>query len=636
VHHRISGESFIPARENNAGADMLFREGHTTNPIQPAFAPQVRYTRFCSFLIYRSRLVRQGFVVEASFWDGRRAPGIPDTIDLSQYDSVIDALEHSFNRFADRPAFTGIGHSLTYAQIDAYSAAFAHYLQNHTGLKPGDAIAIQMPNVLQYPIALYGALRAGLRVVNTNPLYTEREMLHQFTDSGAKAVLCMDAFARSVQNIKDQTEIEHVIITSLADMLPAFKRVMINKAAKHIKKAVPDYSLPEAVSFRSALKLGDGKEFEANHMKRPDDTVVLQYTGGTTGIAKAAELTNRNLVANMLQASAQLKQISADGTPVTGDEQAIIVAPLPLYHIYSFTVHLMALVESGHHSILIANPRDTDMFVRLMEPWTLNGIVGLNTLFVSLLANSRFTQMDFSELKLTLSGGTALVRDTAVRWKEVTGIGISDAYGLTECSPAVSMNPVDNRERMGTVGQPMPGTGLKCIDGEGDEVAIGERGELCVKGPQVMKGYWNRPEETREVFTADDQWLRTGDVAIIDNDGFVSIVDRIKDLILVSGFNVYPNEIEDVVGGHPAIENCAVIGVPDEKTGETPKLYLVVAEEETLTIEDIKAWCKDKLAAYKRPHQIEFRNELPMTAVGKILRRELRDEEEGKDDPINS
>ena len=574
--------------------------------------------------------------MEASFWDGKRAPGIPDTIDLSRYGSVVEAIENSFTRFADRPAFTSIGHTLRYGQIDEYSAAFAHYIQNHTSLKPGDSIAIQMPNVLQYPIALYGSLRAGLRIVNTNPLYTEREMLHQFTDSGAKAVLCMDAFANSVQNVLDQTQIELVIVTSLADMLPAFKRVMINNAAKHIKKAVPDYSLPDAVSFRSALKLGKSKEFEANHMQDPNDTVVLQYTGGTTGIAKAAELTNRNLVANMLQAAAQLGQVQADGSPVTGDEQAIIVAPLPLYHIYSFTVHLMSLFELGDHSVLIANPRDTDMFVRMMEPWKLNGIVGLNTLFVSLLANSRFTEMDFSEMTLTLSGGTALVEDTAVRWKEVTGIGISEAYGLTECSPAVSMNPVDNLERMGTVGQAMPGTALKCIDDEGNEVPMGERGELCVKGPQVMKGYWNRPEATQETFTEDGEWLRTGDVAIIDDDGFIRIVDRIKDLILVSGFNVYPNEIEDVVAGHPAVRNCAVIGVPDEKTGETPKLFVVVAEEQSLTEDEIKAWCKERLAAYKCPRQIEFRDKLPMSTVGKILRRELRDEEAAKQVAVES
>lgn len=567
--------------------------------------------------------------MEASFWDGKRAPGVKDAIDLSAYDSVVEVIENSFKRYAERPAFTSIGHTLTYAQIDEYSAAFAHYLQNHTTLKPGDSIAIQMPNILQYPIAMYGALRAGLRVVNTNPLYTEREMLHQFNDSGAKALVCMDVFAKSVQNVKDQTGIKHIIVTSLADMLPGLKRVLINAAAKYIKKMVPAYNLPEAISFRKALKLGQGKGFQANHMKNPHDTIILQYTGGTTGVAKGAELTNRNLVSNMLQSEAALSQTTANGETVKGEGQAVIVAPLPLYHIYSFTVHLMTLFETGDHSILIANPRDTETFIRFMKPWKLNGVVGLNTLFVSLMASPSFKELDFSEMKLTLSGGTALPDDTAKRWKEFTGTGVSEAYGLTECSPAVTINPTNGLERMGTVGQAMPGTALKCIDDNGDEVAVGERGELCVKGPQVMKGYWNRPEATRDTFTPDGEWLRTGDVAIIDEDGFVKIVDRIKDLILVSGFNVYPNEIEDVVAGHPSVENCAVIGVPDEKTGEAVKLY-IVSTDSNLTAEDIKTFCKDKLTAYKLPRQIEFRDELPMTAVGKILRRELKDEEAAK------
>jgi long-chain acyl-CoA synthetase len=567
--------------------------------------------------------------VEASFWDGKRAPGVQDTIDLSQYDAVVDVIENAFKRYADRPAFTSIGYTLTFRQIDEYSAAFTSYIQNHTTLKPGDSIAIQMPNILQYPIAMYGALRAGLRVVNTNPLYTEREMLHQFNDSGAKALLCMDVFAKSVENVKDQTGIKHIIVTSLADMLPGLKRIVINAAAKHIKKMVPAYNLPEAVSFRKVLKLGKGKGFQANYMKDPQDTIVLQYTGGTTGVAKGAELTNRNLVANMLQAAAALGQKKADGTSMKGEGQAIIVAPLPLYHIYSFTVHLMALFELGDHSILIANPRDTETFIRFMKPWKLTGFVGLNTLFVSLMASPRFKEIDFSEMKLTLSGGTALVDDTAKRWKEITGTGVSEAYGLTECSPAVCMNPADGLERMGSVGQAMPGTSLKCIDDDGEEVAVGERGELCVRGPQVMKGYWNRPDATKDTFTPDGEWLRTGDVAVIDQDGFVKIVDRIKDLILVSGFNVYPNEIEDVVAGHPGVENCAVIGVPDDKTGEAVKLY-VVASDQNLTAEEIKTFCKDKLTAYKLPRQIEFRDDLPMTPVGKILRRELKDEEEAK------
>lgn len=569
--------------------------------------------------------------MDASFWDGKRAPGVPDQINLAQYNAVVEVIESAFQRYADRSAFTSINYTLTYRQIDEYSAAFAAYLQNHTSLKPGDRVAIQMPNILQFPIAMYGALRAGMVVVNTNPLYTEREMLHQFNDSGAKALVCMDVFARSVQNIRAETGLKHIIVTSLADMLPLVKRTLINAAAKHIKKMVPPYDLPEAVSFRKALSQGAKiGGFVPNYMRNPNDTIILQYTGGTTGVAKGAELTNRNLVANMLQARAMLSQIDpASGEKIKPDTGAKVVAPLPLYHIYSFTVHLMALFELGDHSILIANPRDTDMFVRMMKPHQLTGIIGLNTLFVSLLAHPEFKKCDFSQLKLTLSGGTALVEDTAKRWKDMTGCGISEAYGLTECSPAVCMNPAGGLEQMGTVGQAVPGTALKCIDADGNEVAIGERGELCVNGPQVMKGYWNRPEATADSFTPDGEWLRTGDVAVIDEDGFVKIVDRIKDMILVSGFNVYPNEIEDVVAAHPAVENCAAIGVPDEKTGEAVKLF-IVATDANVTVDEIRQYCRDNMTGYKVPRYIEFRTELPMTPVGKILRRELKDEEARK------
>jgi len=567
--------------------------------------------------------------MEASFWDGKRAPGISDTLDLSQYNAAVEVIESAFKKYADRPAFTSIGHTMTFKDIDEQSAAFAYYLQNHTNLKPGDTIAIQMPNILQYPIAMYGALRAGLRVTNTNPLYTEREMLHQFNDSGAKALVCMNVFARSVQNVVENTGIETVIVTSLADMLPGAKRVLINAAAKYIKKMVPAYSLPDAVSFRKALKLGQGKAFAANYMPNPEDTIVLQYTGGTTGVAKGAELTNRNLVANMLQSKLAMLQVDEQGQPLKGTEQAIVVAPLPLYHIYAFTVHLMALFEQGDHSILIANPRDTETFIKFMKPWKLTTFVGLNTLFVSLMASPRFREMDFSKLKFTISGGTALMDDTAKRWKEITGVGISEAYGLTECSPGVTMNPAAGYERMGTVGQACPGTALKCINDQGEEVAQGERGELCVKGPQVMKGYWKRPDASKDAFTTDGEWFRTGDVAIIDEDGFVSIVDRIKDMIIVSGFNVFPNEIEGVVAEHPLVENCAVIGVPNEKSGEAVKLF-IVTQDASLTEGVIRAYCKEHLTGYKMPRHIEFRDELPMTPVGKILRRELKDEEEAK------
>jgi len=567
--------------------------------------------------------------MEASFWDGKRASGIKDEINFNEYSSAVQAIEEAFIKYADRPAFTSLGHTLTFQEIDAYSAAFAHYLQNHTSLIPGDAIAIQMLNTLQYPIAVYGALRAGLRIVNTNPLYTEREMIHQFNDSGAKALLCMDIFAKSVENIQEQTDLELVMVASLADMLPGVKRVLINSTVKHIKKMVPKYHLPEAISFRKALKLCKGKGFTPAHLANPDDTIVLQYTGGTTGVAKSAELTNANIIANMLQAGSVVGQTDEQGNPLIEDnKQSIMVAPLPLYHIYSFTVHMMAFFRLGEHSVLIANPRDTETFIKAMKPFKITGLMGLNTLFVSLMESPNFKELDFSELIFTLSGGTALIDDTANRWKAITGVGISEAYGLTECSPAVCMNPINGLERQGTVGQALQGTALKCINAIGEEVAIGERGELCIKGPQVMKGYWNRPKATRESFTEDGEWLLTGDIAIIDDDGYVSIVDRVKDMIIVSGFNVFPNEIEAVVATHPDVINCAAIGVPDPKRGEVVKLYVVTNNNASLNGDEIKDFCQDKLTAYKIPRLYEFRTELPMSPVGKILRRKLKDETE--------
>jgi long-chain acyl-CoA synthetase len=565
--------------------------------------------------------------MDASFWDGKRASGLTDHIDFTQYNSAIDAIEEAFVTYADRPAFTSLGYTLSFRQIDEYSAAFAHYLQNHTSLLPGDAIAIQMLNTLQYPIAVYGALRAGLRIVNTNPLYTEREMIHQFNDSGAKALLCMDVFAKSVENIQAETSLELILTTSLADMLPSVKRMLINSTVKHIKKMVPKYHLPQAISFRKVINQSLGKGFNTTHLNQPDDTIVLQYTGGTTGVAKSAELTNANIVANMLQSGTVTMQKDENGKALMGEgKQSIMVAPLPLYHIYSFTVHLMAFFRLGEHSVLIANPRDTETFIKAIKPFKMTGLMGLNTLFVSLMESPNFKQLDFSEMVFTLSGGTALLDDTAERWKQITGIGISEAYGLTECSPAVCMNPFNGRERLGSVGQALPGTSLKCINAIGDEVAIGERGELCVKGPQVMKAYWNRPKATRESFTPGGEWLLTGDIAIIDEDGYVSIVDRVKDMIIVSGFNVFPNEIEGIVATHPDVLNCAAIGVPDPKQGEVIKLYIVTQDNVTLTGEDIKTFCRDKLTSYKIPRQFEFRKELPMSPVGKILRRKLKED----------
>jgi long-chain acyl-CoA synthetase len=563
--------------------------------------------------------------MDANFWHGKRPPGVADEIPLDKYQAAVEVLEQAVKEHAGKPAFTNAGHTLTFSDIDQLAAHFASYIQHHTDLKPGDRIAIQLPNTLQYPVAVLGALRAGLVLVNTNPLYTEREMLHQFDDSGAKALLFIDMFGNKVQRIAEQTGIKYFFVTSLADLLPAPKRWVINAATKYIKKMVPDYSLPGQIPLRKALSIGAKQPFKKLASPKWDDVAVLQYTGGTTGVAKGAMLTNGNLIANMEQARAAIKQTDSKGRPLYEPGTEVVVAPLPLYHIYAFTVHMMGLFAAGEHSILIANPRDPGMFIRMMKPWRITAMTGINTLFVSLLDHPAFKTLDLSSMKFTLSGGSALPADTAVRWQKATGCAISEGYGLTECSPIISVNGAGDTARIGTVGVPVPNTLIKLIDDSGNEVALGERGELCVKGPQVMKGYWNRPEETANVFTADG-WLRTGDVAVIDPDGHIRIVDRIKDLILVSGFNVYPNEIENVVSSHPAVQTCACIGVPDAKTGESPKLF-IIPKHDNVTKDEIMAYCRENLTAYKLPRQIEFRTELPMTPVGKVLRRELRDAE---------
>lgn len=567
--------------------------------------------------------------MQASFWSDKRPAGVADTVNPDQYPNLLSIVNELLENNAQRPAFTGIGHTLSYADIDRYSNRFASYLQNHTSLKPGDRIAIQMPNLLQYPIAVYGAIRAGLVIVNTNPLYTAREMKHQFVDSGAKALVFMDNFGHLVEEVVADTQIEHLIVTRVADMLPAPKRQIINFLAKHVKKMVPAFNLPDAVPFLKALSQGESSTYKAP-ANAPDlqDPAVLQYTGGTTGVAKGAVLTQRNLIANMLQARAMLSQLNEQGEPVQSFGTEIIVAPLPLYHIYAFTVHLLCMPFMGNQSILIANPRDTKTFIKFIKPWQFTGFIGLNTLFVSLMNHPDFRECDFSKLKLTLSGGTALQRETGLRWKDFTDCHVSEAYGLTEASPAVCMNPFGPTSQLGTAGLPVPSTELKVISEEGEELAVGETGELCVKGPQVMKGYWHREEATAEVLDAEG-WLKTGDVAVIKEDGFVQIVDRLKDMILVSGFNVYPNEIEDVVSSFDRVENCAAIGIPDEVTGERVKLFVIPADD-GLTQEDVKNFCRDKMTAYKVPKDIEFRSELPMTPVGKILRKDLRKEEMDK------
>ncbi|MBP76215.1 MAG: long-chain fatty acid--CoA ligase [Pseudomonadales bacterium] len=552
-----------------------------------------------------------------NFWKDKYPAGVSPEIDPDQYPNVLAVLKDSCQRFANKPAFTNLGKTLTYGDLYTLSGHFAAYLQKHSGLQPGDRIAIQMPNVLQYPIAVFGAMRAGYVVVNTNPLYTPREMEHQFNDSGAKALVCLANMAHMAEEVVPKTGVKHVIVTELGDMLPPLKRVLINAAVKYLKKMVPSYNIPGMVRFNDAMAKGRSLSLaEANPAS--GDIAVLQYTGGTTGVAKGAMLTHRNLVANMLQAKALMGSNMIDG-------EEVVICPLPLYHIYAFTFHCMAMMVSGNHNVLITNPRDISSFVKELSKFQFTGFVGLNTLFVALCNDAAFRALDFSRFKVTLSGGMALQLATAERWKQVTGCDICEGFGMTETSPVATVNPISNIQ-LGTIGIPVPSTLCKVIDADGNELPLGERGELCVKGPQVMKGYWQRQEATDEILDAEG-WLKTGDIAIIQEDGYLRIVDRKKDMILVSGFNVYPNELEDVMATLPGVVQCAAIGVPDEKSGEAIKVFLVKSADSTLTEKDVIAHMRSSLTAYKVPKHVEFRDALPTTNVGKILRRELRDEE---------
>ncbi|QXH34540.1 long-chain-fatty-acid--CoA ligase FadD2 [Pseudomonas muyukensis] len=560
--------------------------------------------------------------MQADFWNDKRPAGVPSTIDMNAYTSVVDVFERSCKRFADRPAFSNLGVTLSYAELERHSAAFAAWLQQHTDLQPGDRIAVQMPNVLQYPIAVFGAMRAGLVVVNTNPLYTEREMRHQFQDSGARALVFLNMFGKRVQEVLADTAIEYLIEARMGDLLPAAKGWLVNTVVDKLKKMVPAYQLPQAVSFKQVLRQGR----ELLHKPVPqvlDDVAVLQYTGGTTGLAKGAMLSHGNLVANMLQVLACFGQHGPDGQPLIKEGQEVMIAPLPLYHIYAFTANCMCMMVTGNHNVLITNPRDIPGFIKELGKWRFSALLGLNTLFVALMDHPGFKSLDFSALKVTNSGGTALVKATAERWEALTGCRIVEGYGLTETSPVASSNPYGQLARLGTVGIPVPGTAFKVIDDEGNEQPLGERGELCIQGPQVMKGYWRQPEASAQALDAEG-WLKTGDIAVIEADGFTRIVDRKKDMIIVSGFNVYPNEIEDVLMSHPQVASCAVIGVPDERTGEAVKLF-VVPRAGGVSVEELKAFCKANFTGYKVPKHIVLRDSLPMTPVGKILRRELRD-----------
>lgn len=535
-------------------------------------------------------------------------------MDSKRYATVSELLLDAFSQHAHLPAFTCFGHTVTYAEIDALSERFASYLQHHSGLKPGDRIAIQLPNILQYPVVLYGAIRAGLVVVNTNPLYTPRELLHQLKDSGAKMLVVLANVADRAAEILPQTQVEKVILTEIGDLLPTPKRQLINFAVKYVKKMVPEFSLPDALSMRDTLKLGAGQPFTPVPVTG-DDLLVLQYTGGTTGLAKGAMLSHANLCANV-------RQILNHMTKLFKTESQVVAVALPLYHVFAFNIHGLCAVSRGAHNILIPNPRDLPAFVKAIKPYKISLYVAVNTLFNALLRHEEFRKLDFSELKTSAGGGMAVTADVARQWLELTGCAICEGYGLTETSPVVVTNP-DNAIQVGTIGTPVIDTEAKVVNEQGEALPDGEPGELWVRGPQVMSGYWQKPEATAEVLTSDG-WFKTGDIAIRRADGYYKIVDRKKDMILVSGFNVYPNEIEDVVTQHPDIIEAAVIGVPSQETGEAVKLFVVTGAKQ-VSQEEIIAFCRQRLTAYKIPRIIEYRDSLPKSNVGKILRRELRD-----------
>lgn len=544
--------------------------------------------------------------------------GVNTTIDISKYNSILDVFNEAVSRYNNSPCFTNMGHTLNFNEIDVQSDYFASYLVNVCRLKKGDRIALQMPNVLQYPIAIFGAMKAGLIIVNTNPLYTDREMEHQFKDANVKALVILSNFAHLLQKIINHTDIQHVIITNVGDMLPFPKRVIVNAVVKYVKKMVPDYKLQHTTSFLDALELGKGKSFDPAKATL-DDIAFLQYTGGTTGVAKGAMLTHRNIVSNMLQTFEWLSPLLKRG-------EEIVLTPLPLYHIFSLTVNCMTLMAYGAHNILITNPRDIPDFIKTMAKYKPTVMSGVNTLYNALMNNPAFKDLDMSNMKVSVAGATALQDAVSKRWLEMTKSPVVEGFGLTETSPVTACNPIDGTDRRGTIGLPLPDTDIKLVDDDGNEVAAGQPGELCVKGPQVMKGYWERPDETAKAIK--DGWLFTGDIATVDGEGFFKIVDRKKDMILVSGFNVYPNEVEDVIASHPAVLEVAAIGVPDPHSGETVKIFVV--KKSDVEAKDLIDYSRKKLTGYKVPKHVEFRTELPKTNVGKILRKDLRKEEMDK------
>ena len=541
--------------------------------------------------------------------------GIPAEIDVNEYQSVRELFEESVGKYAARPAFTCMGKSMTFGELDTLSNAFGAWLQG-IGCKKGSRVAVMMPNILQYPVCVFGALRAGCTVVNVNPLYTARELEHQLKDSGAEVLVCVENFANTVAEVVGKTRVRQTVVTSIGELL-GFKGLIVDFVLRHVKKMVPKYSLPGAIRVSDALAEGRKRTLERVDIGH-DDIAFLQYTGGTTGVSKGAMLLNRNMVANMLQARAWVKPFFDES------RREVIITPLPLYHIFSLTANCLVFMSVGAENILIPNPRDIPGFVKEMGKHKFTALTGVNTLFNALVNNPEFGQLDFSSLRITLGGGMAVQEAVAKKWKEVTGTPLIEAYGLTETSPAATINPLDLPAYNGSIGLPISSTEVMLRDDAGREVALGQPGEICIRGPQVMAGYWQRPDETAKVMDKD-AWFATGDVGVMDERGFVRIVDRKKDMILVSGFNVYPNEIEGVVAGHPGVLECAAVGVPDDKSGEAVKLF-VVRKDAALTADDVKKYCREHLTNYKCPRDIEFRTELPKTNVGKILRRELRDE----------
>jgi long-chain acyl-CoA synthetase len=547
-------------------------------------------------------------------WLKSYPPGVPEFIDVDAYQSVAEVFEQSVEKYGPRPAFTNLGTTLSYSDIDSLTTQLGAYLQNLPNMRKGDRIAIMMPNVLQNPVSIFAVLRAGFTVVNTNPLYTSRELKHQLVDSGAKAIIIMENFCHTLAEVIDETPVEHVITTQLGDLLSFPKSIIVNVVVKYVKKMVPPFKLKDRAPFNNALSIGSGLQFTRTQSGH-DDIAFLQYTGGTTGLAKGAMLTNRNMIANMQQASAWVKDIVDEGGEV-------IVTALPLYHIFSLTANCLTFMKVGAENYLITNPRDMPGFVKELQGISFSVITGVNTLFVGLLNTPGFDSIDFSRLKLTLGGGMAVQQPVAERWKKTTGAPLIEAYGLTETSPAVCVNPLNLTEFNGSIGLPLPSTEVSIQDENGNMLDLGEDGELCVRGPQVMKGYWNREDETEKVLSVDG-WLKTGDVAKMDADGYVRIVDRLKDMILVSGFNVYPNEIETVIAENEGVLEVGVIGEPDERSGELVKA-VIVKKDPSLTEVDVIKHCRERLTSYKVPKVIEFVDELPKTNVGKILRRELR------------